>query len=82
MAKNKKMIIPHRSYQVCGFAQGGFQQEITLEELMTEQDDAFEFIYALQEELDKILDLKVNECINFNPSRDNKSFKGVIGRTA
>jgi len=40
----------------------------------------YEFIYALQEIADDVLDLKSGECLYFQPNRDNQLAKGIITR--
>lgn len=42
----------------------------------------YEYIYALNEMLDEILDLKVGDSLYFKHNRDNKDSKAIILRTA
>lgn len=39
-----------------------------------------EFMYALQDDADRVLDLRVGESIFVNTNRDNPDFKGVVIR--
>jgi hypothetical protein len=43
-------------------------------------NDPGELYFAMNEEVDKILDLKVNESMYFRPNRDDKNSKGIITR--
>ena len=52
---------------------------IDLDEIIN-NPDALEVIYAMNEILDKILDLKLNESMYFQPNRDNNKSKGIITR--
>ena len=54
------------------------QRVYDLEDLSN--DDGSEILYALQEIIDEILDLKRGESMYFQPNRDNKESKGVIVR--
>lgn len=40
----------------------------------------YEYMYALQEIGDKVLDLKIGESIYFQPNRDNNEAKGILIR--
>lgn len=42
--------------------------------------EEYEFIYAMRELVDDILDLKMNEAIYFQSNRDDKTTKGIIHR--
>jgi hypothetical protein len=68
-----------RKYQVVAF---GFKQHIPIERLFEVRENDYEFIYALQEVLDEILDLKVDESLFVQLDRGNQNDKGVIIRTA
>lgn len=43
-------------------------------------DDDAEYIYALQDRMDEVLDLRRGESMYFQPIRDNNSTKGIIVR--
>lgn len=43
-------------------------------------DDDAEYIYALQDRMDDVLDLRRGESMYFQPNRDNESTKGIIVR--
>lgn len=47
-----------------------------------EQGKDWEYIYALNDIIDKILDLKDGQSMYFQPNRDNYDTKGIILRTA
>ena len=49
-------------------------------ELLKNYVNGVEYMYAIQEETDKILDLKVNESMYVSLNRDNSDCKGVICR--
>lgn len=54
-----------------------------LEHLFTEPSgmgSAFEYIYAVQDEIDTILDLKLGDQLPMQFNRDNPNSKGVIAR--
>ena len=53
-------------------------EKTTIENILT--DDGFEYQYALQGEIDEILDLKLGESMYFQANRDDKNSKGVILR--
>lgn len=40
-----------------------------------------ELMYAIRENIDSVLDLKLNETMYFQPNRDDKTTKGIILRT-
>lgn len=40
----------------------------------------YEYIYAMQERVDEILDMKADETIHFQFNRDDKNSKGIILR--
>jgi len=48
----------------------------------TELGADFEYIYSLQEDLDKVLDLKINESLLFQPNRDDENSKAILTRTS
>jgi hypothetical protein len=70
-----------RKYIVVGFDNSKpFTQEITFEELVNTKD-TFEFIYDLwEEDIDKILDLKVGQSRCVKTTRDGSEDLGVINR--
>lgn len=53
---------------------------ISINDLLKEHKNGFEYIYSLQENIDDILDLKINECMFFKGNRDNDLSKGIITR--
>lgn len=77
-------IISKRAYALVGFERGTplSRQEIPLEELITEnnKEGEYEYIYALREELDSILDLKEGEAKYVKLDRDDSESLGVILR--
>jgi len=50
--------------------------------LSTDKPDAnqYEFVYAMQEHTDAILDLRKGDSMYFQPNRDDKDSKGIILR--
>lgn len=60
----------------------GFHEiKITIDEIMFPKDkNAFEYIYALQDIIDKVLDLPSGKAMYFQPDRDNKEAIGIIAR--
>ena len=45
-----------------------------------EQEDDFEYNYAIQERIDDLLDMKEGEVIHFQFNRDDDNDKGIIAR--
>lgn len=64
--------------------QGSVEHRTTLEfsDLLRNKKNDYEYIYALQEEFDKILDMKEGDSLYFHPNRDDKNSKGIIIRVA
>ncbi len=62
-----------------GFASNN---EMLIETLLNVDNnvDDLEYIYALQDMLDEVLDLQLDESIYFQPNRDNNLAKGIITR--
>lgn len=57
------------------------KEHITFDQLFHNKDkNPFEFIFALQEIADAVLDLKENESMYFQPNRDNNQTKGILLR--
>ena len=46
----------------------------------TDQENDFEYNYALQEIVDEILDMKFNETIYFQHNRDDENSKALLTR--
>lgn len=46
----------------------------------SENENDFEFNYALQDSIDEILDMKINETIYFQYDRDDQNSKGLLTR--
>ena len=68
----------HRSYKVFTSQKGITNiEEFNLE--MLEKSDS-EVAYALQEQIDNVLDLKINESRYFQPNRDDYDSKAIITR--
>ena len=57
-------------------------REIKFMDLLADKKDEYEYIYALQEYFDRILDMKEGYSIYFQPNRNDKNSKGIIIRTA
>lgn len=79
----KTLNFTKRNYSI-QISESGYlsTQSITIEMLLNINDnmDDYEFIYALQEIADDVLDLKINESLYFKPNRDNELAKGIITR--
>ena len=60
----------------------GFHKvKISIDEVMfPKEKNAFEYIYALQEIVDKVLDLPSGHAMYFKPNRDNESAFVIIAR--
>jgi len=60
----------------------GFHQfKLSIDEIMFPNDkNPFEYIYALQEITDTILDLQRGKSMVFRPNRDNDTELGIIAR--
>lgn len=70
-----------RAYTVAGFENGHFVRfELSIKDLVEDKEDSFESLYAIQEEVDEILDLKVDETLSVSLNRDNKNCKGILLR--
>lgn len=69
--------ISKRKYKVYNFE---FKKVIPLERLFINKENDFEYIYALQDIIDDILDLKVNESLFVQMDRGDVRDKGVIIR--
>ena len=67
---------------LCAWIEGGEVQslETNLDDIHEkgENESDFEYNYAIQDSIDKVLDLKVDESMNFQFNRDDKDSKGVI----
>jgi hypothetical protein len=49
--------------------------------LMIKDSECEEVFYALNEELDNLMDLQIGRTMYFQPNRDDKTSKGIIIRT-
>lgn len=68
---------------VCDNNIGMTIEKITIQSLLRQssnKDNLPEWIYAMQDISDNILDLKLGESMLFQPSRDDKTSKGIIYR--
>jgi hypothetical protein len=45
--------------------------------IQKDTDDTYEYIYAMQDELDKILDMKVGDQLSFSFCRDHASLGSI-----
>jgi hypothetical protein len=55
-------------------------RELSLNEILKEDNNAWEYIYAIQDNIDNILDLKLGERLEMQFNRDNKDSFGIIKR--
>lgn len=69
-----------RRYIFC-FIEGKYASsgELSINDMLDTNND-YEYIYALQDNIDLILDLKVDEKLNLKFNRDYKDSDGVIKR--
>lgn len=73
-------MISKRKFTVVGFEPGcDIKFNITLDEIFLNTDDV-ESIYAIREDVEEILGLKIGETLFVNLSRDDKNSLGVIKR--
>ena len=61
---------------------GSFDIKVTLLSIYEKSEDEndFEYNYALQDSIDEILDLKINETIYFQYDRNDQNSKGLLTR--
>lgn len=76
------MINSKREYKLLWDVHGETVEEIvSLDRIVYEENDSeYEYIYALQDDFDVILDLKINEIIPFQFNRDDKRERGIVKR--
>lgn len=58
-------------------------EKLTVKSLLREStpnENRYEYIYALQDIADEVLDLKTGESMVFQPNRDDPNSKGIILR--
>lgn len=55
-------------------------EHFDLSDIIEENKIDYEYLYAIRDDLDKILDLKEGQIIHFQFNRDNKDSQGVIKR--
>ena len=73
-----KTINSNRVYHIIGIENGqSFDVNYTLEDIFSESNDT-ELIYSLQDEADKIMDLKPGEGFQSYCNRDNKTILNAI----
>jgi len=79
---SKEIIHSNRKYKVaiCD-ADGIALEKVSIRQLLsTDTGNNWEFIYSMQDIIDKVLDLKEGESITFQPNRDDPNSKGIIYR--
>ena len=82
----KKLTTNSKRQYVATWIDGNEVQilDLNLDQIMfgnpKDKDNQFEYIYALQDVLDEILDMKLNEVKVVQFNRDDKSTLGVIKR--
>jgi len=79
------MINTKREYKLLWDVHGETSEEtVCLDRIVYgedgEEDSEYEYIYALQDDFDTILDLKIDEIIPFQFNRDDKREKGIVKR--
>lgn len=74
-------MISKRKY-VIAWIEGDFadNKQITIEEIINAKDDDMEYIYAIGEYLDEVLDLKIGGRLAIKFNRDNEDSDGWIKR--
>lgn len=79
--KATNQISSKRKYRVLISESGESSIErVTINRLLNPRENDYEYIYALYDVIDEILDLKNGESLYFQPIRDNKDSKGIITR--
>ena len=71
-----------RTYKVCYSLSNDklhYEEVYTISEICMNQDD-LELHYGIQENLDQLLDLKINDAMTFLPNRDDFNSAGFIKR--
>lgn len=71
-----------RTY-LCLWSEAGeiHRKEISVSRIFNNSKNSeFEYIYAVQDRCDEILDLKLNESMYFQFNRDDEDSKGIIKR--
>lgn len=77
--KNQLFNTSQRVYELYIVENGeAIKLKLAIEMLFTESEN--EYIYALQEITDDILDLKKGKSMYFQPNRDDKESKGILLR--
>tara|TARA_R100000995_G_scaffold84922_1_gene65899 strand:+ start:21375 stop:21626 length:252 start_codon:yes stop_codon:yes gene_type:complete len=80
----KKEINSYRKWKLIIICENDvYQVKVDLEKIYakTDQEDDYEYMYAIQEQIDKLLDMKKNERIAFEFNRNDNSEPGYIIRT-
>lgn len=54
--------------------------QLSIDRLLFPKENDFEYIYAINDLLDYVLDLKAGESMYFQCNRDNSESKGIILR--
>ncbi len=72
-------MITKRKFKLVGF---GIDTELTFNDLFLDRENDYEYIYALQEITDEILDLKVCQSLFVQLNRDDINDKGVLVRVS
>ena len=57
-----------------------YKMDDILTQISDKNANLCEYMYALSQVLDSVLDLKENESMYFQPNRDDKNSKGIITR--
>jgi hypothetical protein len=82
MTKSLLALTSNRRYKVavCDSAGISIEEVTILRLIITDNENNFEFLYAMQDIVDKILDLREGESMIFQPNRDDSNSKGIIYR--
>lgn len=84
MGKNKQHIniLTRRIFECVWFEGTTLTHKVVpLHRILNQIENEFEYIYAIADDMDKVLDLKKGETISFQFTRDNSSSIGILRRS-
>lgn len=83
MTKTENLIANSKREFVAIFDDAGLgtTAHLKLRNILEPKNNDYEYIYALGEDIDAILDLAYMQSMTFAPNRDEKDSKGIIIRT-
>lgn len=78
---NNNIHLSKRKYKVAMIDRDGATIEhLTVQKLLLQGDAPYEYINALAENIDTILDMQIGFSMYFQPNRDDSTSKGIIVR--